>query len=329
MSRARDIADFADGNITSATISTLNSTTSTITNLVSTSASVNTANLIQSSVSSKPLIIKSTAPQTATITGAEISSGSVIYSIASASTIFSVNDLVTITGITPDTLNDTRATVGAVSASSITIFNGRQGTYSSGGTATRIHANLLEIQNSAGTALSTIRSDGSATGGFNSGLTLLNTTTFSGVSAFNFPNDTFSATYDNYKIVLSLKSSTSNFLAFRGRTSGTSNSNANYTFQFVDIGGTGVAALRTVNATSGRVASVTSTTIPNGYAIDLFSPFINEPTTFSSRGYNSATNASFQDYIGTFYNAAIFDSIEFLASTGTVTGKAYLYGYSQ
>jgi len=161
------------------------------------------------------------------------------------------------------------------------------------------------------------------------GLVLLNTTSFSAVSAFNFANDIFSATYDNYKIVLSLKSSTANFLAFRGRTSGTSNSNANYTFQFIDIGGTGVAAARSVNQTSARVASVNSSTIPNGYAIDLFSPFINEATTFSSRGYNSASNASFNDYVGTFYNAAIFDSIEFLASTGTVTGKAYLYGYNQ
>ena len=163
----------------------------------------------------------------------------------------------------------------------------------------------------------------------NSGLVHIETQTVSAASAFNFSNDVFSATYDNYKIVLNMVSSTGNFLAIRGRTSGSSNSNANYTFQFLDIGGTGVSAARTTNQTSGRVASVSSTTIANGYVIDIFSPFTNTATTYSSRGYNSSSNASFNDYVGAFYNAAIFDSIEFLASTGTVTGKAILYGYKQ
>jgi hypothetical protein len=319
MSRARDIADFADGNITSATI----------TNLVSTSASVNTANLIQSSVSSKPLIIKSTAPQTGTITAATVSSGSVTYSIASASTIFSVNDLVTITGISPDTLNDTRATVGAVSASSITIFNGRQGTYSSGGTATRIHANLLEIQNSAGTALSTIRSDGSTTGGFNSGLTLLNTTTFSGVSSQSV-NDVFSATYTHYKITGDITGSTGLGVSLRLRVSGADNSSSNYRRQRLSIDSTTVNAERTTTDTSWLDICSVDTGVSNLFIFELLNPFQTQNTSaFSMRGAKANGNAEFSILWYGINVTTSYTGFTLLPNTGTITGSVSVYGYNK
>ncbi len=327
MSRARDLANFADGTIDSATISTLSSTA-----LTATSASVSTASLIQPNISSKPLIIKSAAPSTGAITGATVSSGSVIYAIASASATFSVNDLVTITGITPDTLNDTRAVVGAVSASSITIVNAKQGTYSSGGTATRIHANLLEIQNSAGTALSTIRSDGSVTGGFNSGLTLLNTTSFSGVSSQSI-NDVFSTTYDNYRVLVKLTamSSTGDF-QFRYRVSSADNTTSNYNMLRQRSNAAAVNTNQDTSLSYLLLAAFHSTTGVKNCAMDIMSPFLTENSQITFVG-STADNVNNQIGVyltsGGFNTTTSFTGFTIFPASGTMTGSVSVFGYSK
>jgi hypothetical protein len=60
-----------------------------------------------------------------------------------------------------------------------------------------------------------------------SGLTLLNTTSFSGVSSQTF-NDVFSTTYDNYKIIYAAEAGSTVSNTIRLRVSGTDASGADY-----------------------------------------------------------------------------------------------------
>jgi hypothetical protein len=70
---------------------------------------------------------------TATITGAAISGTDVVYTAVNK---FAVGDVVTVTGITPSTLNCTSLTITERTPTSFTVANpSASGTYSSGGSA--------------------------------------------------------------------------------------------------------------------------------------------------------------------------------------------------
>jgi hypothetical protein len=291
-------------------------------------ANIDVANIIQPSTTVKPLIIRSTAPQTAAVTAATASSGSVTYAITSAETIFTAGDLVTISGINPSSLDDVRATVGSVSSGSVVIFSGKQGTYVSGGTATRIHANLLEIQNSAGTPTSTIRSDGSVTGELTGGLVHINTTDFSAVALINIDN-VFTSTFKNYKIIMDSTSSGSLDFFLKFRTSGVTNSNANYQVQTFIYTGTSVGGSRVTNQTSARLrdANVARQSI----VMDFFNPAVATATSSimqESANYNG-TDIDVVCFSLGFNATTIFDGIQFFVGSGNMTGRVQIFGYKE
>jgi hypothetical protein len=60
------------------------------------------------------------------------------------------------------------------------------------------------------------------------GLTLINTTSFSASSEVNFATNTFTSTYDNYKILYTFTSSQANTIALRVRDDGSNITLANY-----------------------------------------------------------------------------------------------------
>jgi hypothetical protein len=62
-----------------------------------------------------------------------------------------------------------------------------------------------------------------------SGLTLINTTSFTGVSSQSI-NDVFSATYENYVVVMCFENTADTTNFFRWRVSGTDDSSANYSW---------------------------------------------------------------------------------------------------
>jgi hypothetical protein len=84
------------------------------------------------------------------------------------------------------------------------------------------------------TAIQTLADDIDTTLGVyaSSGLTLINTTSFSAVSSQSF-DDVFSATYDNYKIFYRyLKATTTSDAQLRMRVSGADNTSANYKYHY-------------------------------------------------------------------------------------------------
>lgn len=78
--------------------------------------------------------------ETASITGATVAGAGVTYTSANT---FAVGDTVTVTGITPSSLNITNRTITARTSSNFTVASsgGASGVYSSGGTATATYPN--------------------------------------------------------------------------------------------------------------------------------------------------------------------------------------------
>lgn len=162
------------------------------------------------------------------------------------------------------------------------------------------------------------------------GLVLLNTTSFSAVSSQAFPNSTFSATYDNYKIVIDYTATNANDFNLRLRLSGSDNTDAQYQRQELKVGSTTVLASRATSQTSFRTAA-TGSVDRICLIIDLFNPFLARFTgiqTSMGNGYNSTGPESI--YCTGGHNvASSFDSVNFIPSAGTITGSMSVYGYNK
>jgi hypothetical protein len=160
------------------------------------------------------------------------------------------------------------------------------------------------------------------------GLTLINTTSFSGVSSFSFPNDSFTSTYDNYRmLILTDASASPGTLLWRGRIAGVDTSTGNYDRQSSSVSNTTYAGLRAAGQTSGLLGDIFSAG-KNSISMDIFSPKLTTTTLVRSLNLNSDFGVRLID-CGSYYQLnTSFDSISVIISTGTITGKASLYGYN-
>jgi hypothetical protein len=165
--------------------------------------------------------------------------------------------------------------------------------------------------------------------GFGGGLVHIETQTFSAVSSFNFSNDVFTSTYDNYKIVLTLTSSGNDIvLAYRFRTAGVSDSSANYQRQRLEASSSTVSGVSSTNQTSNNIITSGSAGT-NGITLEIYSPKLSAFTSTRSITTTTVGSSNLDDFAGNFKQTTSFDSIEMIIATGTMTGKAILYGYGQ
>ena len=151
--------------------------------------------------------------------------------------------------------------------------------------------------------------------------------TFSGVSSVSI-NGCFSSTYDNYKILFEGTISSAAALNWRGRTSGTDNSNSDYslrTFQVNRDATTTVAA--TNSTTSGRIGNIAATS--SKADITIFDPFTSKPTvTMTNFTNGSGDDFGYPMFVGSFFDVGTsFDGISFIPASGTITGTVRVYGY--
>ncbi|MFY9325107.1 MAG: hypothetical protein WAO29_01435 [Candidatus Nanopelagicales bacterium] len=158
------------------------------------------------------------------------------------------------------------------------------------------------------------------------GLVHLNTQSFSAVSSVSLPNNIFSSTYDNYKILWNISTATvGGNLTYRMRLSGTDNSASTYNFS--GIGQESGTTLTTTNIsqTSGKIGEYSTDTA--SYSIDIFSPFLAQYTELVSIGgrYSRRCYTLYSSH-GT---ASSFDSISLIFSAGNLTGTASVYGYKK
>jgi len=158
------------------------------------------------------------------------------------------------------------------------------------------------------------------------GMVLLNTTSFSGVASQSI-NDVFSATYDNYKIVLRNTVSSNDDLYFKVRVSGT------------DLT-TGYANIRNLTTTSATITSYTnySDVLINlgvrgssqgSGTIEVFSPFLAQRTQIFSLGSADSSTVFFQEIVnGSVKNTNSYTGFTIIPASGTITGTVRVYGYN-
>jgi hypothetical protein len=187
------------------------------------------------------------------------------------------------------------------------------------------------------TAIATLGQDidtamNTALGTKKAGMVLLNTTSFSGVASQALPANTFSATYENYMIVVNLTGVTSDAIVYLKLRSGVTDSSAGY-FQGVPAytvanllsnfnqnnASTGFYILETDSNSNSHIYTTVMT---------LHSPFVSILTTHTMN-FVASQNAGtiLAGAGGGVHNSAVsYDSANLIASAGNITGKVSVYG---
>ena len=161
------------------------------------------------------------------------------------------------------------------------------------------------------------------------GLVHIETQTFSAVSSFSFSNDVFTSAFNNYLILFeaSAASADSQNILWRGRVAGSDISTANYNRQSLFASDTTISGARLTGQTSGRFGFVDDESGINVMQAQIFSPKLSKITGFLSSSFQPNSGALISFHGGNFGLTTSFDSISLIISSGTITGKADLYGY--
>jgi hypothetical protein len=159
--------------------------------------------------------------------------------------------------------------------------------------------------------------------------------TFSAVSSVSLPNSTFSSTYTNYKVVFIVSSSSgSPAMTGRYRASGSDNTGSTYysALSIARVDGSSATQGNSSAGTSFNLGYMSSGTPGTyGLTLDFLSPqaAAKKQIFGGGFGYNSGQDAFAAYSLGAWYNNTTqFDAFSFIASTGTITGSYYVYGYA-
>lgn len=163
------------------------------------------------------------------------------------------------------------------------------------------------------------------------GLTLINTTSFSGVSSQSV-NDVFSATYDTYFITCTLTGSTTNaYLQLRLRVGGVDASGSDYVWGFIatNSGGTSFTLASGASATTGNITRPSTT--DNTLAINMANPFLARKTIWSgTTSWNDGSTVAPAIAVGGAHSLTTsYTGFSLIASSGTITGSVNIYGYNK
>jgi hypothetical protein len=161
------------------------------------------------------------------------------------------------------------------------------------------------------------------------GLTLINTTSFSGVASQSI-SDVFSATYTNYKILFYGNASGFTGLTLRYRVSGSDATGANYTRVRIYISDS-------FNPTKEKEQAQTSHNLGPLWAghtsltMDVFNPFATQRTQFQSINWTWNDNSTWDQTTqsGIFDNATSYTGFTIYPVSGTMTGTVSVYGYNK
>jgi hypothetical protein len=167
-----------------------------------------------------------------------------------------------------------------------------------------------------------------------SGLTLINTTSFSGVASQNFQS-VFSSTYDSYRIILNLTAAASSAALLFGRVitgTNTVDSATNYYAASNGVNWSNTAVNQNdITAASwvlGRIA--TADTGYSKFNFDVLSPNLAQYAVFLGGLSGVTSTVPFHSH-GAFWHVTnnIVTGFQLRADTGTITGNVSIYGYSK
>lgn len=151
------------------------------------------------------------------------------------------------------------------------------------------------------------------------------TTTFSGVSSISL-NGVFSATYQNYRIIVNVAPSGVGTFQMRFRSSGSDNTSTNYKSNGIySVWNTSTVNVTNYDSQSYWALHYFSGTTRQGRAIEVLAPFLSTEKTFSSLGANTDAGSTYSGY---FSATNSFDGFTLLPPAGvTITGTVRVYGY--
>jgi hypothetical protein len=162
------------------------------------------------------------------------------------------------------------------------------------------------------------------------GFSLIATGSYSGVSSVSLATDSFTTTYDNYRLVVNVSSATAdNYFQLRLRAAGADNTTSNYTAQYLQASQTADTTSPNSSGTTtafGRMGYV-FTSQPAYASYDIYSPKATAKTFVTGTFGGASTNTLFTG--GLFNATTSFDSISFFPGAGNISGTYSLYGYNK
>lgn len=164
-----------------------------------------------------------------------------------------------------------------------------------------------------------------------SGLNYVTGAAFTSVATVSLPDNTFTSTYRNYRVILHITSTANTGMGFiRMRAGGADNSTTNYRFAKMGLSSTNVSLNANSNGdTSWQMISTNVDPQPSMIVIDLIAPqlatqtLVNGLFTFSDATYALI----FQTFGARFTANTQFDALTFIFA-GNNTGVYRVYGYS-
>jgi hypothetical protein len=163
-----------------------------------------------------------------------------------------------------------------------------------------------------------------------SGLTLINTTSFSGVLSQSV-NDVFSATYNNYRIVCHINNtSAADGMNLRLRVSGADNTTSNYNLARVESNASAVVNRYSAGTTSFDINSTDDGGAALGFVIDLQAPFASNRTVGQMIVMGQSSDANYSARFGGYVFSATtsFTGYTIFVGSGTMTGSISTFAYN-
>ena len=167
-----------------------------------------------------------------------------------------------------------------------------------------------------------------------SGLTLIDTNTFSAVSAVNL-NNIFTSTYTNYRVIWLLSSASVVATRIRLRASGTDNTASNYMWGLSGIQYTGQAAYNeSINGaleTSWKVG-FQGGAYQSSWTADILQPQATAVTSYNGICVNPAASSPEVYATSTTGLSSVttaYDGMSVFPASGTFTGSYWIYGYQK
>ena len=170
--------------------------------------------------------------------------------------------------------------------------------------------------------------------GASSGLTFITGTTFTTATSVSLPTNTFTSTYQYYKIFFTITAVTADAdFTMRLRASGTDNTVAEYDNTFLGLAADGTTSNVTTSAqTAWNVGENDSATVRYNLAFDVLCPQISAPTlVYGTYNFqNKANTNQFLRFGGAgFRSSTVFDSLTFISSVASsITGNYKVFGYA-
>jgi hypothetical protein len=162
------------------------------------------------------------------------------------------------------------------------------------------------------------------------GLVYITGASFSAAATVSFAADTFTSTYENYRVMLNISSASANGnVRFRMRAAGSDNTTANYYVGGLQVTYGGVQNVASSSADTAGYLLGQLTTVGNQVPFDIFSPKATANTEVMGLAVGGSGSSGSGGFFGNAFLATTsFDSMTIYPTSGTFTGSYKVYGYS-